>query len=114
MSLFHEVRRQPRTTRQIMFVLSVVTTLSLVGMIWLNSFQKDMYALLNPASENPEDQRRLADTEGIKSPFTFLKESFQSVAASIGSLFGKQENGTNFSPPPPVSSDPARWFPVSN
>src|SRR3989338_2247046 len=48
MSFLDDIRKQPQHIREIMFGFSVVSTLSFVGMVWYQSFEKDMYALLNP------------------------------------------------------------------
>ena len=44
-----------------MFSLCVVTTVSLVGMVWYNSFEKNLYVLLNPGDIT--DQRNLAENK---------------------------------------------------
>ena len=62
MSFLHEIRKQPQHHREIMFGLCVITTISLVGMVWYNSFEKNLYVLLNPG-ENV-DQRYLATANG--------------------------------------------------
>ena len=62
MSFLDEIRKQPQHHREIMFGLCVVTTISLVGMVWYNSFEKNLYVLLNPG-ENA-DQRYLATANG--------------------------------------------------
>jgi len=62
MSFLDDIRKQPRHHREIMFGFCVVTTISLVGMVWYNSFEKNLYVLLNPG-ENI-DQRYLATANG--------------------------------------------------
>jgi hypothetical protein len=54
MSLLKEIKSQPHATRQLMFVLSVITTISIIGAVWFNSFQRDVFALLNPDEEFEE------------------------------------------------------------
>jgi hypothetical protein len=46
-----------------MFGLCVVTTISLVGMVWYNSFERNLYVLLNP--EEATSQRFLAESQTI-------------------------------------------------
>jgi len=48
MSFLDDIQQQPRGTREVMFVLSVIISVSLVGMVWFSSTEKDLYALLNP------------------------------------------------------------------
>ena len=62
MSFLDEIRKQPQHHREIMFGLCVVTTISLVGMVWFNSFEKNLYVLLNP--EDSANQRNLATANG--------------------------------------------------
>ncbi len=99
MSFLDEIRKQPRHHREIMFGLCVVTTISLVGMVWYNSFEKNLYALLNPG-ENA-DQRFLAEHKTEPSLFgnigqtgKDLKASFLGIFSSIGgSAFGGNLTG---------------------
>ncbi len=117
MSLLHEIRRQPLHIRKLMFGLSVITTLSLGGMIWFHSFQSNMYALLNPGEVNPEDERFYADVEKkTQSPFVFLKDTFVGAGASILGIFGRDgttEEGDVSSTPWPSSVKP-RALPLSD
>lgn len=92
MSFLDEIRRQPRHHREIMFGLCVVTTISLVGMVWFNSFEKNLYVLLNPG-ENA-DQRFLAENEESKTDLSLfgnigqtgqeLKATFYDIFYAIG------------------------------
>lgn len=97
MSFLDEIRRQPRHHREIMFGLCVVTTVSLVGMVWFNSFEKNLYVLLNP--EESADNRFLAENEESKAALSLfgsisqtgkeLKATFLGIFSSIGgSAFG--------------------------
>ena len=62
MSFLDEIRKQPKHHREIMFSLCVVTTVSLVGMVWYNSFEKNLYVLLNPGES--ANQKFLATANG--------------------------------------------------
>lgn len=73
-SLLREIRKQPEGTRQLFFALSSVAVISLVVMVWFNSFRSDIYAMLNPAEATTQD--------------TFLADVKQeSLLGSLGSLF---------------------------
>ena len=109
MALIHDIRNQPRHIRKLMFGLSVITTVSLVGMIWFNSFQNNMYALLNPAEENP-DQSQFAQAPQVKSPLASMKDAFKSAGASIMGLFGSEKDA-EIQPTP--FEGKARSFPLS-
>jgi len=114
MSLLHEIRHQPPHIRKLMFGLSIITTVSLVGMIWFQSFQSNMYALLNPETINPEDQRYYAVVdEKTKSPFALMKGAFKDVSASIFGIFGEDSGDTAPARPTPGSSVRALPLPLS-
>ncbi|MDP2648196.1 MAG: hypothetical protein Q8P35_03080 [Candidatus Yanofskybacteria bacterium] len=97
MSLLEDIRKQPRTVREIMFGLSVIATLSLVGAIWFQSFERNIYALMNPDSQIEE---RYAVEVDKKSPLAFLGSAIEGLRAMIGSLFGNDEPSI-----PPNQSD---------
>src|SRR3989338_1293003 len=97
MSFLDEIRKQPRHHREIMFGLCVVTTISLVGMVWYNSFEKNLYVLLNPG-ENA-DQRFLAENKTVPSLLRNigqtgkdLRAAFYNIFSSIGGLTGNDKN----------------------
>ena len=85
MPLMKHIRSQSVFIRGIMFILSVVTVLSLVGAVWFQSFQQNLYALLNPGQE---EQQRVLVQEGNPSPFASIGQLFSGLKASITSLFG--------------------------
>lgn len=99
MSFLDDIRKQPRHHREIMFGLCVVTTISLVGMVWYNSFEKNLYALLNPGQNT--DQRFLAENKtapsllgNIGQTGKDLKAAFYNIFSSIGgSVFGGNLTG---------------------
>lgn len=63
-----------------MFGLSVVITVSLAGMVWFNSFQKNIYVMLNPDKET--EQKFFA---GGNPKFAHL---YDEKKTDIPSLFG--------------------------
>ncbi len=54
MSLFDDIRNQPRHIREMMFAFCVVITVSLVGLIWFRSFEKNIFVLMNPDPKKQE------------------------------------------------------------
>src|SRR3989338_8363240 len=54
MSFLKDIKNQPQATKEIMFGLSVVITVSLAGVVWFNSFQKNVYVMLNPDKETEQ------------------------------------------------------------
>ena len=90
MSFLDEIRIQPRHHREIMFGLCVVTTISLVGMVWYNSFQQNLYALLNPG-ENI-DQRYLAENKKVPSLFGNIGQVGKDLKAAFYNIFNLTGN----------------------
>ena len=95
MSFLDEIRKQPRHHRETMFGLCVVTTISLVGMVWYNSFEKNLYVLLNP--EETTNQRNLAENKNMPSLFGDIGKTGQDLKAAFYNIFNltnsdKKEN----------------------
>ena len=86
--MLKDIQNQPQHIREIMFGLSVVTTVSLVGMIWFSSFQNDMYALLNPEEANTE---KFLAQENQKSLFGNLAGTFSDLGAALSGILGSDE-----------------------
>jgi len=86
MSLFEDIRRQPRHVREMMFALCVVITVSLVGLIWFRSFEKNIFVLMNP---DPKKQEQFFAERAKNTPT--LVASFQStygvLKAGISQIF---------------------------
>lgn len=93
MSFLKDIRKQPEHIRKIMFGLSVITTFSFVGIIWFNSLQKTLVALMNTDSTT---EKKLAENNDGTSLFGNIGQSFidltKSMRATIGNVFNKQEN----------------------
>lgn len=77
MSFLKEIKDQPRWVREVMFSLFVVVIASSVGMVWFNSFENDMYVLLNP--EELERQRYIAEVQDKEN-----QANNESIFATIG------------------------------
>lgn len=85
MSFLDELRKQPQHHREIMFGLCVITIISLVGMVWYNSFEKNLYVLLNPGENT--DQRFLAENESIPSLFGSMGQTGKDLKATFYNIF---------------------------
>ncbi len=68
-----------------MFGLCVVTTISLVGMVWYNSFQQNLYVLLNPGDTT--DQRYLAGAKNVPSLLGDIGKTGQDLKAAFYNIF---------------------------
>ena len=87
-----EIQKQDRSVREFMFALSIITSFSLVGMIWFSSFQKNMYAILNEA---PEEETKFFAQEESKNLFGYFKETYKDGKALIGNLFSRDSSESN-------------------
>ena len=112
MSFLDDIRKQPQHHREIMFGLCVVTTISLVGMVWYNSFEKNLYVLLNPGDIT--DQRNLAENKNVPSLLGDIGKTGQDLKAAFLNIFNltgndKKDNvidGTKVSEPTRVYTLP--------
>jgi len=118
MSFLDDIRKQPQHHREIMFGLCVVTTISLVGMVWYNSFERNLYVLLNP--EENADQRFLAEDKSVPSLLgnisqtgKDLKATFYDIFSSIGGLTGNDEKDIIIDNSKSNDSDKVYTLPVS-
>lgn len=82
--LLKEVRSQSHNTRHLMFGLSVVATISIVGLVWFHSFSRSMYALLNPGQA--VEQRAYADNSKTEVRRSFLGRGVDSLRAAVYSV----------------------------
>ncbi|HYU64676.1 MAG TPA: hypothetical protein VEK36_00195 [Candidatus Paceibacterota bacterium] len=84
-SLLEEIRKQPKIVREIMFGLSVVTAVAIVGAVWFRSFEHNLYALMNPDQQTEE--KYVAQQEELKTPLAFLGKAVESLRAMIANFF---------------------------
>lgn len=91
MSFFDDIKKQPRHVREIMFGLCVVTTISLVGLIWFRSFEEDVFVLLNtdPAKQAQFYAQRAGRTPTVYAAAT---KAFGNMRATMYSAFGFLDN----------------------
>lgn len=83
--IIHEIRQQPSHIRELATVLCTVVVVAIVGLVWFSSFQKDMYALLNPEQKS-EAQDKLFAQES-KSLFGSIFQVLSDGKAQISNLF---------------------------
>ena len=88
MSFLNEIRKQPQYVREIMFVLCVVITISLVGLVWFRSFEENIFVMLNP---EPEKQAKFFAERDKQTPVVFA-----SVTAALGNLRASMYNALGF------------------
>lgn len=89
MSFLDDIRKQSKETRDVMFYLSVFITVLLIGMVWFRSFQKNLYALMNPE----EDVKKMLAIENTPVPslFSFIGQSANEARGLILDFFSKEK-----------------------
>ena len=84
MSILDEIREQPEHVRKIMFGFCVITTVSIVGVIWYRSLEKNLFALLNP--DEMANQPKYAQTNsGL---FGDIGSTFEDLGGTIFNFIG--------------------------
>jgi hypothetical protein len=86
MSFIDEIQKQPQSTREAMFALSVIITVSLIGFIWFRSFERDLFVLLNPDQEKQE--LFFAKQGEAESIFATIGKSGTNLRATLSGLWG--------------------------
>jgi len=84
MSILREIRQQPLWVRELMFMLSVVITISAVGAMWFNSFQHDIVAIGDTDTE--VQQKFFAQQESGRPPLALIGKGFTALRAGIYGL----------------------------
>lgn len=95
MSFLDEIREQPRYIRETMFGLCVVITVSIVGIIWFRSFEKNLFVALNPQPEKQEEfYAKRADREPtLFAVFTTAFGNMQAAFYNALGLFEEESGG---------------------
>ena len=82
-----------------MFILSVVTTVSLVGLIWFRSFQKNLYVMLNPDQQQQEEFFATVDKNNdATSLFGYIGQTFKDTYQNAKSLISGESAGNDDNP----------------
>ncbi len=87
MSFLDEIRKQPQHIREIMFGLCVITTVSVVGMIWFRSFEEDLFVLLNPELEK-QDQFYAERSKRTPTVYANVTKAFGNLRATLYDAMG--------------------------
>src|SRR3989339_1394094 len=91
MSILDEIREQPEHIRKIMFGFCVITTISIVGVIWYRSLEKNLFALLNP--DEMANQPKYAQTSsGL---FGDIGSTFKDLGGTIFNFIGVDNEDRN-------------------
>src|SRR5690349_7658301 len=82
--LVHHIRQQPSHIRELVTLGCTIVVVVLVGLVWFNSFQHDMYALLNPTDQkDAQDQHFAAVSQSL---FGSIMDTLSSGKAEITDL----------------------------
>ncbi len=113
--IIQEIRNQPPHVRELATVLCTIVVVAIVGLVWFRSFQKDIYAMLNP-DQQPQAQDKLFAQQS-KSLFGSILQVFSDGKAQISNLFSNSSQ-TDITNNPTASTVPsniqAHPLPVSN
>jgi len=88
--IIQEIRNQPHHVRALATILCTIVVVAIVAAMWFNSFQKDIYALLNPEQQSQAEDQRFAKES--KSLFGSILQTLSDGKAQISNLFsGKSQ-----------------------
>ena len=91
MSILDEIREQPEHIRKIMFGFCVITTISIVGVIWYRSLEKNLFALLNP--DEMANQPKYAQTNsGLLGD---IGNTFKDLGGTISNFIGIKSDSSD-------------------
>ena len=88
MSFLDDIKKQPRHIREIMFGLCVITTISLVGLVWFRSFEEDIFVLINT---DPVKQAQFYAERSGRTP-----TAYAAVTKALGNLRATMYNALGF------------------
>ena len=89
--LIQEIRNQPDHIRELLAGLCTVIVVTLVGVVWFNSFQHNIYALLNPDQETRNQEQLFAGN--TQSLFGSISQTIKEATSQIGNALGGVKSG---------------------
>jgi hypothetical protein len=92
-ALIHEIRQQPHHVRELATILCTIAVVAVVALVWFHSFQKDIYAMLNPGDQ-PQAQDQLFAQQS-QSLFGSLISTLGEGKAQISALFSGKSGQTD-------------------
>ena len=90
--IVREIRKQPQHIRELATILCTIAVVAVVVLVWYRSFQKDIYALLNPDQQIEAPDKFFAQES--KSLFGSILQVLDEGKAQISDLFN-QDGETN-------------------
>ena len=113
-SIIHEIRQQPHHVRELATILCTIVVVAVVVLVWFNSFQRNIYALLNPEPQSQAQDQEFAQQS--KSLFGSILHTLSDGKAQIFNIFSGNSNQAevvNSVPQTNNSSDASHPLPVS-
>ncbi len=78
-----KVREQPLHVRETIMWISAISVFLVIGIIWFNDFQGDMYALLNQDEIEGTQDTAVAENNEEASPFAALLTTVGDIRSGI-------------------------------
>ena len=75
-----------------MFGLCVITTISLVGLVWFRSFESTLLVLMNPETITEDGTMLAGEKENEPSLFASIGETFGDIKEAVAGLFTSDKN----------------------
>ena len=103
--IIHEIRNQPQHVRELATVLCTIAVVAVVVTVWFHSFQKNIYALLNP-DQQPQAQDQMFAQES-KSLFGSILQTISDGRAQISNLFSGKSQTDIINAPASQTNNPS-------
>ncbi|KKR08628.1 MAG: hypothetical protein UT43_C0018G0009 [Parcubacteria group bacterium GW2011_GWC1_39_29] len=91
MSILEEIRQQPKHIREIMFGFCVIATVSIIGLVWYRSLEKNLFVLLNPSDTTNQNQYAQTNS-GL---FGDIGSTFKDLGGTIFGFMGIDNEDRN-------------------
>lgn len=94
-TIIHDIRQQPHHIREIATLLCTIVVVAVVVLLWFHSFQKDMYAMLNPGDQPAAQDQTFAKQS--QSMFSSIMSTINDGKAQISAFFSGSAGQTDIS-----------------
>lgn len=108
--IIHEIRQQPHHVRELATLLCTIAVVAVVGIVWFRSFQRDMYALLNPQEAAAEDAKFARESTSL---FGSMLQALDKGRAQLSGLFmGSDGDSIIINSPTPTPNNAGSVYPL--
>src|SRR3989339_600730 len=105
MSILEEIRQQPKHIREIMFGFCVITTISIIGLVWYRSFEKNLFVLLNPSDTINQNQYAQANSSLLGDIGSTFKDLSGTIFGFVGVDSGSKDQDVKNNQNPAVENN---------